>query len=74
MKTVVISERSKDKKLHIEAPGCIINIHVGLVDMDGRKVTSVSIKCDQYAGEPRWLLPDFNFAEALNVRVREEKP
>ena len=44
--------------LHIEAPGCIVNIRVGLRNLDGQEVTAVSVKCDQYAGEPKWSLPD----------------
>lgn len=55
--------------LHIEAPGCVINVHVGLHNRDGQDVTSVTIQCDQYAGEPKWTLPDYNDAKHLNVRV-----
>jgi hypothetical protein len=72
MKTIVISERSKDKLLHIEAPGCIVNIRVGLSDSNGNAITSVEVKCDEYAGEPHVYLPDFDNAKALNVRVLKE--
>lgn len=42
------------KLKHIEAEGCIVNIREGLTDRHGRKVTSIEIIPDQYAGEPRW--------------------
>ena len=46
--------RMKEQRcLHIEAEGCIINIHQDLHDRFGRQVTSVSIIPDKYAGEPR---------------------
>lgn len=56
MRTITISERSRCKWLHIEAPGCIINITIGLHDSDGRPVTNVSVAADgyRYAGEPAW--------------------
>lgn len=72
MKRLIHSSRSKDKLLHIEAPGCIINIQVGLRDSAGRPVTSIQIKCDEYAGDPNCYLPDFDDAKSLNVRVLME--
>jgi hypothetical protein len=32
--------------LHVEAPGCIVNIHVGLTDRHGRAVTAVFVLPD----------------------------
>lgn len=32
--------------LHIETDGCVVNIHVGLSDADGRDVTSVRVSPD----------------------------
>lgn len=73
MTSIRISERSKEKTLHIEAPGCIINVHIGLFTSDGQAVTAITIQCDQYAGEPIWTLPDYGNAATLNVRaVRED--
>jgi len=72
MKTIVISERSRDKQLHIEAPGCIINIHTGLRTSDGQRATAITVQCDQYAGEPKWTLPDLGGAKHFNVRVVEQ--
>lgn len=54
MKTISISKRSRFRTLHIEAPGCIVNIRFGLTDTEGREVTNISITADQYAGEPKW--------------------
>lgn len=73
MKTVTISERSKFRTLHIEAPGCIVNIHFGLTDMDGHRVTNVSITADRYAGEQQWttITEDRTYA-GCGVRVIQE--
>lgn len=45
MKTVQFyaDTNRSDNLLHIETDGCIVNIHVGLTDNQGRRVTSVSI-------------------------------
>lgn len=55
-RNISLSSRSKKTLLHIEAPGCIINIRVGLTDMDGREVTNVSVMANgnRYAGDPEW--------------------
>lgn len=47
MKTVNHPLRSRDKLLHIETDGCIINIRVGLTNAEGRSVTSVEILSDE---------------------------
>ncbi len=39
-------KRNKQDILHIETDGCIVNIQVGLHDVDGRQVTSVRISPD----------------------------
>jgi hypothetical protein len=42
--------------LHIETDGCIVNIRVGLRDVDGRQVTSVQVLPDDYAERGgRWV-------------------
>jgi len=41
---------------HLEVDGCIVNIRQGLTDIFGRKVTSVEIIPDVYAGEKKWKL------------------
>jgi hypothetical protein len=38
--------------LHVETPNGIINIRVGLTDFEGRRVDSVEVIPDEYAGEP----------------------
>jgi hypothetical protein len=46
---------SRDNLLHVETDGCIVNIRVGLTDTQGRRVTSVEVIPDNYAGE-EWHL------------------
>jgi hypothetical protein len=52
-RTITMGPRSKT--LHIEAPGCIINI-CQVEDATGRPVTRVDVNAnaDRYAGEPEW--------------------
>ncbi len=69
MKTITINERSRDKLLHIEAPGCIINIHVGLTDSEGRAVTRIDVKSDRYAGEPAWWVENQEGNSGMAIRV-----
>lgn len=56
------------KCLHIEADGCVINIREGLIDIKGRKVTSITVQPDEYAGEKKWKLSGFH-----NIRVIQLK-
>ena len=44
------------KLKHIEVEGGIVNIREGLTDIKGRKVTSVEIIPDKFAGEREWIL------------------
>lgn len=45
------------KGLHIEADGCVVNIYEGLINLSGKKVTTIEIlPDDHYAGEPKWKL------------------
>lgn len=58
MKTIVMTKRSKYRTLHVEAPGCIINIRIGLTRDDGCEVTRIDVSADgeRYAGEPpAWI-------------------
>ena len=75
MKTVRWSGARGARTLHVEAPGCIVNITKGLRDTEGREVTRVDIQCDNFAGEPRVSIPDYNGAKYLSFRVvREVQP
>ena len=56
MKTMRHTARMS-QPLHVEAPGCIINIRAGLETDEGRPVTVVSIICDDYATDT-WRLDD----------------
>jgi len=55
MKRIRHMGSARDKLLHIETEGCIVNIQVGLSDRDGNPVTIVSIIPDEYIGES-WTL------------------
>ena len=44
----IIHTVSMKQPLHIEAPGCIVNISAGLTDGEGNEVTTVQIQCDDY--------------------------
>ena len=49
MKTI-----SHDKELlHIETPLGIVNIRVGLFDQKGRRVNSIEVIPNNYAGDPK---------------------
>lgn len=53
MKTITFyadSNREPDNLLHIETDGCVVNIHVGLHDSEGRAITRVDVMPD---GESR---------------------
>lgn len=56
MRRIVLSERSREKLLHIEAPGCIVNIQIGLSNDKHSEVTRVDVTADgdRYSGDPKW--------------------
>lgn len=60
MKSITFNgeRRQKSGTLHIEAPGCIINIQVGLTDSEGNPVTRVDVIADNQSGD-RWETPDY---------------
>lgn len=52
MKTILFSEQNRsDNILHIETEGCIVNIRIGLTDINGRKTTNISVIPDRGKGE-----------------------
>lgn len=76
MKSIVFNGKRKYKKLHIEVPGAIINITVGLTTINGEKCTSIVIRADDYEDE-KWSIPDFSsedvYLRHMNVRVVKEE-
>jgi hypothetical protein len=68
MKTISHTSKSKDKLLHIETDLGIINIRVGLTDTEDRRVESIEIIRNNYAGEPKVILDGYT-----NSRLIEEK-
>ena len=71
MKSVRLTARSK--MLHAEAPGCIVNITVGLSDRGGHRVTSIEILADggRYSGETPWWVEGLKGSDCRNFRVIE---
>jgi hypothetical protein len=73
-----ITARKMDsgRVLHIEAPGCIVNIRVGLTDSEGRAVTSVSISADgnRYSGEPQWWIEGVPGNATAGARIVRRDP
>lgn len=68
----VVDHYPKNREiLHIEVPGCVINIYPNLYGEDGKQVTTIEILADQYVDE-KWSLPDFNSRANLKVRVMKE--
>lgn len=72
MKTVVHSGKVRDNLLHVEAEGCIVNIHIGLTDSDGHAITRVDILPDKYSGES-WSLPEFPQMTSFGIRIRKDQ-
>ena len=50
MKSISHNSNARDKLLHIETEYAIINIRVGLTDINGNPVESIEIIPDNYAG------------------------
>lgn len=70
MKTMRHTKRM-EQPLHVEAPGCIVNIYAGQQDTDGTPVTTVQILCDT-TGTDKWLLE--NGERFVSLRVIREQP
>lgn len=69
MRSIRLTEKSK--LLHIEAPGCIVNINPGLTDSEGRKICRVDVNADgdRYAGDPQWWLEGEAGNRGMGLRV-----
>lgn len=65
-KRVVMRER---QLLHVETPLGIVNIRTGLHDAEGRRVESVEIIPNAYAGEPEVTVDGYR-----NSRLVEATP
>lgn len=60
----------KSRPLHIEAPGCIINIHPSIT-ADGREVVAISINADgtRYAGQNPWFIEGIAGEVHQHIRI-----
>lgn len=54
--------------VHVETPLGIVNIHLGLTDMGGRRVENVQMRPNNYAGEPRVKVVGCRFIELKTVK------
>lgn len=72
MKTITHNARSKDKMLHIETEGGIVNIKVGLTDRENRPVTSIEVIPDLYVGE-NWHRDGYGNTRLIR-QYPEDKP
>lgn len=71
MKTLCI-ENARDKFLHIEAQGCIINIRQGLETAGGQKMITINILADDEAGK-EYHIPDAGQGRSMMICVVEGK-
>lgn len=73
MKTVHHFNTARDKLLHIETEGGIVNIRVGLSEHGtDRNVTAIEILPDTNGdgcGNPAWTIAGEPTAKAINVRL-----
>lgn len=72
MRSISIGRRSA-RVLHVEAPGCVVNIHHGLLDSNGQPVTAISIQADCFAGETPWLINGESGRNGQTVRLVQTK-
>ena len=76
MKRIEFSERNRSGNLlHIEVPGAIVNIQIGLHDIAGRQVTSVRVNPDHYA-EPggQWVVDGSRVIQLLDGETELPEP
>jgi len=67
-----IRATKNDQVLHIEAPGCTVNVYLGLRDESGASVTTVEVLPDRKPGA--WELAGYPPEhKSACVRVREKK-
>jgi hypothetical protein len=58
MRRIEFTEKNRSGNLlHIEVPGAIVNIRIGLHTNEGNEVTSIQVIADQYAGD-YWRIAD----------------
>lgn len=72
MRSIVFNERSRAEILHIEIPGAVVSVHVGLRDSAGHKIVHVSVDVcgDRYAGDPEWWgLPTTADSKGVGIRI-----
>lgn len=76
MKRINHFNTARDKLLHIETEGCIVNIRIGLQNHEGQNVTHIEILPDRNGdgcGNPSWRIADNPDAQAENIRLVQQK-
>jgi hypothetical protein len=58
-----VHPRRGARVVHVETELGIVNIHVGLTDREGRRVESVMMNPNRYAGEKKVVVRGFRFVE-----------
>jgi hypothetical protein len=69
MRSIRLTARSQ--LLHIEAPGCIVNIDPGLTDTDGHMVCRVDVNADgdRYKGDRQWWVEGEAGNRGMSFRI-----
>jgi hypothetical protein len=69
MRTINLTRKSP--MLHVEAPGCVVNIHPALTDTEGRSVVNVSVSADgnRYAGQAEWWIDGTRGDDGRGLRI-----
>jgi hypothetical protein len=71
MKRVSITGKRGPQILHVETDLGIVNIYVGLMDDFGRRVESVELIADDYAGEPKVSVDGYVRSRFVQERWKE---
>ena len=69
VKRLGISVSRRNGYMHLEAPGCIVNIYPHLRNVKGQEVTTVAISSDE-----DWETPDHGDGRGVSVRVVKVRP
>jgi hypothetical protein len=69
MRSIRLTPRSQ--LLHIEAPGCIVNINPGLTDSNGHVVCRVDVNADgaRYKGDAQWWIEGEAGNDGISARI-----
>jgi hypothetical protein len=72
MKMQYVTPKRGVECIHVETELGIVNIYLGLHDSEGRKVESIEILADDYAGEPKVTLDGHVRSRLIQELPKEE--